>query len=116
MFLDDLDKYNSLYETGAKKITFREYSCKVLKDNNESTPKSKKTRHCEARSDLIILVICILRLPHFIRNDEKLLFGVDSTMYIKNKRDSSNIKACSPFQHSNKLKDLCFAIAYFSYT
>ena len=39
-----------------------------------------------------------------------------STMYIKNKRDSSNIKACSPFELSCKLKVLCFEIAYFSYT
>ncbi len=56
--------------------------CVKHKGMVESTPKSKKTRHCEARSDLIILVICILRLPHFIRNDEKLLFGVDSWLYI----------------------------------
>ena len=37
-------------------------------------------------------------------------------MYIKNKRDSSNIKDCSPFGLSCKLKVLCFEIAYFSYT
>ena len=37
-------------------------------------------------------------------------------MYIKNKRNSSNIKVCSPFELSCKLKDLCFEIAYFSYT
>ena len=37
-------------------------------------------------------------------------------MYIKNKRDSCNIKGCSPFQHSCNLKDLCLEIAYFSYT
>ena len=37
-----------------------------------------------------------------------------TTMYIKNKRDSSNIKVFSPFQNSYKLKDLCFEIAYFS--
>jgi hypothetical protein len=37
-------------------------------------------------------------------------------MYIKNKRDSSSIKACSPFELSYKLKDLCFEIAYFSST
>jgi len=47
-------------------------------NNPESTPKSKKIRHCEARSNLRILVICILRLLHFVRNGEKLLFGVDS--------------------------------------
>jgi len=34
----------------------------------------------------------------------------------RNKLDSSNIKAYSPFQDSCKLKDLCFEIAYFSYT
>ena len=37
-------------------------------------------------------------------------------MYIKNKRDSSSVKVCSPFVYSCKLKDLCFEIAYFSYT
>ena len=37
-------------------------------------------------------------------------------MYIKNKRDSSNIKVFSPFELSCKLKVLCFEIAYFSYT
>jgi len=39
-----------------------------------------------------------------------------TTMYIKNKRDCSNIKVCSPFELSCKLKDLCFGIAYISYT
>ncbi len=38
------------------------------------------------------------------------------TMYIKNKRDSSSIKACSPLELSCKLKNLCFEIAYFSYS
>ena len=37
-------------------------------------------------------------------------------MYIKNKRDSSDIKGCSPFEPSCKLKVFCFEIAYFSYT
>lgn len=37
-------------------------------------------------------------------------------MCMKNKRDSSDIKSCSPFEFSCKLKDLCFEIAYFSYT
>lgn len=37
-------------------------------------------------------------------------------MYIKNRRDSSNIRACSPFELSCKLKVSCFEIAYFSYT
>ena len=37
-------------------------------------------------------------------------------MYIKNKRDNCKIKICSPFILSCKLKDLNFAIAYFSYT
>jgi len=37
-------------------------------------------------------------------------------MYIKNKRNISNVKACSLFELSCKLKDLCFEIAYFSYT
>ncbi len=51
-----------------------------MRYKSESTPKRKKTRHCEVRSNFIILVICILRLPHFVRNDEKLLFGVDSNL------------------------------------
>lgn len=38
------------------------------------------------------------------------------TMYIKNKRDSSNIKVCSPLELSCNLKVLCIEIAYFSYT
>lgn len=38
------------------------------------------------------------------------------TMYVKNKRDRSNIKVCSLFELSCKLKDLCLEIAYFSYT
>jgi len=37
-------------------------------------------------------------------------------MYIKNKRSNGDIKVCSPFELSSKLKDLCFEIAYFSYT
>ena len=37
-------------------------------------------------------------------------------MYIKNKRDSSKIKARNLFQLPCNLKDLCFEIAYFSYT
>ena len=37
-------------------------------------------------------------------------------MYIKNKRDSSSIKVCSPFELYCKLKVLYFGIAYFSYT
>ena len=39
-----------------------------------------------------------------------------TTMYIKNKRDSSNIKVCSPFELSCKQKSYCFESAYFSYT
>jgi len=59
-----------------KTDVFSGYTASVVKckkKSSESTPKSKKTqktRHCEARSNLIILVICILRLPHFVRNDE----------------------------------------------
>ncbi len=37
-------------------------------------------------------------------------------MYIKNKRHSYNVKVFSPFELTCKLKDLCFKIAYFSYT
>lgn len=37
-------------------------------------------------------------------------------MYIKNKRDSSSIKVCSPVRLSCTQKDLCFGNAYFSYT
>ena len=39
-----------------------------------------------------------------------------TTIYIKNKRDSSNIEVCSLFELSCKLKYLCFETAYFSYT
>ena len=37
-------------------------------------------------------------------------------MYIKNKRNSSSIKACSPIEHYGELENMCFEIAYFSYT
>jgi len=37
-------------------------------------------------------------------------------MYIKNKRNSRNIKVCRPFELSCKQKVLCLGIAYFSYT
>lgn len=37
-------------------------------------------------------------------------------MYIKNTRDNCEIKIFSPFILSCKLKDLNFAITYFSYT
>ena len=37
-------------------------------------------------------------------------------MYIKNRRNSSNIKVCSPFELACKLKVLYYGIAYFSYT
>lgn len=33
------------------------------------------------------------------------------TMYIKNKRDSSNIKVCGPIELSCKLKELALKIA-----
>ena len=51
---------------------------KLLMHNIESTPKSQKVRHCEARSNLISLTVNMLRLLHFVRNDEKPLFGADS--------------------------------------
>ena len=35
------------------------------------------------------------------------------TMYIKNKRGSSRIKACSPFKYSYNLKDLYFEMLTF---
>jgi len=38
-------------------------------DKNGSTPKSRKVRHYEARSNLIILSVNMLRLLHFVRND-----------------------------------------------
>ncbi len=37
-------------------------------------------------------------------------------MYKNNSRDSSKFKGCSPFQLFRKLKDLCFAVGYYSYT
>ncbi|MBL7105462.1 MAG: hypothetical protein ISS18_14130 [Bacteroidales bacterium] len=39
-----------------------------------------------------------------------------TTMYIKNKRDSSLIRDYSPFELPCELKVLGFEIAYFSYT
>jgi len=48
------------------------------------TPKSLKACHCEARSNLILLIICMLRLllrQLADRNDEKPLFGVDSKFW-----------------------------------
>ena len=47
-------------------------------DIYESTPKSDIARHCEARSNPILLIIYMLRLLHFVRNDGKPLFGADS--------------------------------------
>ncbi|RKD85087.1 hypothetical protein BC643_4606 [Mangrovibacterium diazotrophicum] len=37
-------------------------------------------------------------------------------MYIQNRRDSSNLKGCSPLQLLNGLIGLKPAIAYFAYT
>jgi len=37
-------------------------------------------------------------------------------MYIKNCRNSSNIKHCSPIEHCSKLENECFEIGNFSYT
>jgi len=51
---------------------------KMKKNELEPTPKSLKARHCEVRSNLIMLTICMLRLLHFVRNDEKPLFRADS--------------------------------------
>ena len=38
------------------------------------------------------------------------------TMYIKNRRDSSKFKGCSPFQLSYNLTEMKPAIGYYSYT
>ncbi len=38
------------------------------------------------------------------------------TTYIKNKRNSSSIKVCSPFELYRKLEKYCFEIGNFSYT
>lgn len=38
------------------------------------------------------------------------------TMYIKNCRNSSNMKSCSPNVNCSKLKNMCFEIGNFSYT
>ena len=38
------------------------------------------------------------------------------TMYIKNYRNSSNIKHCSSIEHYRKLENDCFEIGNFSYT
>ena len=37
-------------------------------------------------------------------------------MYKNNSRNSSKFKCCSPLQLSCKLKDLSFAVGYYSYT
>ncbi len=37
-------------------------------------------------------------------------------MYIKNCRNSNNIKPCSPIEHCRKLENKCFEIGNFSYT
>ena len=55
-----------------------------------------------------------------IANDNIYLELVEAsrhiTMYIKNKQDSSSIKACSLFELPCKQENYCFGIAYFSYT
>ena len=38
------------------------------------------------------------------------------TMYIKNCRNSSNIKPYSPIENCSKLENMCFEIGNFSYT
>ena len=42
--------------------------------------------------------------------------NLHTTMYIKNKRDGSSIKGCSPFELSYKQENYYFEIAYFLYT
>ncbi len=37
-------------------------------------------------------------------------------MYIKNCRNSSNSKHCSPIEHCSKLENMCFENGNFSYT
>ena len=51
-------------------------------------------------------------LKHLKDNKEKQML----TMYIKNKRECSSIKACSLFEFSCKYESYCFKTAYFSYT
>gem|GEM_PF-4900702 len=46
----------------------------------------------------------------------KLKMHEPLTMYIQNRRDSSNFKGCTPLQNRYGLIGLKPAIAYFSYT
>ena len=48
-----------------------------------------------------------------LQTDRKIMYE-NTTMCIKNKRYSS-IKVCSPFEHSCKLRDMCFEFTYFLY-
>ena len=42
--------------------------------------------------------------------------GLLVTKYKNNSRDSSKFEGCSPLQLHRKLKDLSFAVGYYSYT
>ena len=67
-----------IFCSGKSIIGIKQRPAKYIKYNSESTPKSDIARHCEARSNPILLIIYMLRLLHFVRNDGKPLFGVNS--------------------------------------
>ena len=50
-----------------------------------------------------------------LQTERKIMFENTTKICIKNKRYST-IMVCSPFEHSRKLRDMCFEIACFSYT
>ena len=66
------------------------------------------------------IFIIKIDLTTFTKVDELIIENKLSiqhtTMYIKNKRNSSSIKICSSLEPSCKLKVLCFEIGNFSYT
>ena len=54
---------------------------------------------------------------NILQSDEELLVVLlCPTLYIKNSRDSSKLRDCSPIQLHCKLKRYCSAIGYYSYT
>ena len=45
-----------------------------------------------------------------------LISDVNIKLYIKNRRDSSNLKGCSPLQFYGNSIGKCHEVAYFAYT
>ena len=76
-----------LFYTGFCIFTKKHFILSTL--NIESTTKSQKVRHCEARSNLISLIVNMLRLllrQLADRNDEKSLLGAGSIFFFTIKR------------------------------